>query len=94
MNAHASAISESAAMSAEVRVAGYDWQAIRGELDNYGCAVLPELLSRDECRTIAALYPAIGSFFPFTYFVASSAASLLLLSSKPSMITNSPFTET
>jgi uncharacterized protein len=62
VNAHASAISESAAMSAEVRVAGYDWQAIRGELDNYGCAVLPELLSRDECRTIAALYPGETHF--------------------------------
>ena len=57
MNAHSSAISESAAMSAEARVAGYGWQAILGELDNYGCAVLPALLSRDECQTIAALYP-------------------------------------
>lgn len=57
MNAHSSAISEAAAMSVEARVAAYDWQAIVGELDNYGCAVLPKLLSRDECRTIAALYP-------------------------------------
>jgi uncharacterized protein len=56
MNAHSSAISESA-MSVEARVAAYDWQAIVGELDNYGCAVLPNLLSSDECRTIAALYP-------------------------------------
>ena len=39
------------------RVAAYDWQAIASELDNYGCAVLPKLLSREECRNIAALYP-------------------------------------
>ncbi len=46
----------SAVMAAEARVAAYDWEAIRGELDNYGCAVLPKLLSPEECRTIAALY--------------------------------------
>jgi hypothetical protein len=43
-------------MSAEARVSGYDWQALAGELDNYGCVVLPTLLSPDECRAIAALY--------------------------------------
>ena len=42
--------------SAEARVAAYDWQALAGELDTYGCAVLPKLLSSEECRTIAALY--------------------------------------
>jgi hypothetical protein len=41
---------------AEVRVPAYDWQALTGELDNYGCAVLPNLLSREECRAVAALY--------------------------------------
>jgi hypothetical protein len=41
---------------AEARVAAYDWQALTGELDNYGCAVLPKLLSGEECRAIAALY--------------------------------------
>ena len=38
------------------RIAAYDWQALGGELDTYGCAVLPKLLSPEECRTIAALY--------------------------------------
>src|ERR1700674_353104 len=42
--------------SPEARVAAYDWQALAGELDNYGCAVLPKVLSPEECRTIAALY--------------------------------------
>jgi hypothetical protein len=47
----------SADPSAEARVAAYDWQAIIGELDSFGCAVLPKLLSPEECATIAALYP-------------------------------------
>lgn len=41
----------------EARVAGYRWDAIRAELDDAGCAVLPNLLARDECRDIAAIYP-------------------------------------
>jgi hypothetical protein len=41
---------------AEERVAAYDWQALAGELDNYGCAVLSKLLAPEECRAIAALY--------------------------------------
>ena len=46
-----------AVTSAEARVAAYDWPALADELDNYGCAVLPNLLSSEECRTISALYP-------------------------------------
>ncbi len=43
-------------MSAEARVSAYDWPAIADELNGYGCAALPKLLSPEECRTIAALY--------------------------------------
>lgn len=57
MTAHSSTISRASAVtSAEARVAGYDWQVLAGELDNYGCAVLPKLLSPEESRTIAGLY--------------------------------------
>jgi len=42
---------------AEARVAAYDWHALAEELDNFGCAVVPALLSSEECRAIAALYP-------------------------------------
>jgi hypothetical protein len=45
-----------AAICAKERVAAYDWRAIAGELDSYGCAIMPELLRPEECRTIAALY--------------------------------------
>jgi uncharacterized protein len=63
MNARSSAISAASAVtSAEARVAAYDWQALAGELDNYGCAVLPKLISPVECHTIAALYPDEGHF--------------------------------
>jgi uncharacterized protein len=48
--------------SAEAQVAAYDWQALARELDTYGCAVLPRLLSSEECRTIAALYPDESHF--------------------------------
>jgi hypothetical protein len=57
MGARSSITSSASAVSLpEARVAAYDWQALAGELDNYGCAVLPRLLSHDECRTIADLY--------------------------------------
>src|SRR5262245_53114617 len=57
MKSRSSTISSaSAVMSAAARVAAYDWQALEVELDTYGCAVLPKLLSPKECRTIAALY--------------------------------------
>jgi uncharacterized protein len=63
MKPRSSAISSaSAAASAETRVAAYDWQSLAGELDSYGCAVLPKLLAPAECRTIAALYPDESHF--------------------------------
>jgi hypothetical protein len=63
MSARPSTLSPaSAAPSAEVRVAPYDWLALAGELDAYGCAVLPKLLSPAECRAVAALYPDESHF--------------------------------
>jgi hypothetical protein len=48
--------SATAVASAETRVATYDWTALASELDDSGCAVLPQLLSAEECLTIASLY--------------------------------------
>jgi hypothetical protein len=48
--------STSSAVSAGARVAAYGWQALKGDLDTYGCAVLPKLLTPGECRAVAALY--------------------------------------
>jgi uncharacterized protein len=63
MTARSSTISRASAVpSAEARVTAYDWQVLTGELDNYGCAVLPKLLSPQECRAIASLYPDESHF--------------------------------
>ena len=48
--------------SADARVAAYDWQALTAELDGFGCAVLPKLLTPDECRRMAGLYPDESHF--------------------------------
>jgi len=57
MNSHVSAASPASAVaSAEARVAAYDWKALAGELDSFGCAVLTKLLAPEECRAIAGLY--------------------------------------
>jgi len=52
----------SADTSAEERIATYDWKALAGELDSFGCAVLPKLLTPSECRDIASLYPDESHF--------------------------------
>lgn len=49
-------VTTSADASAEERVAAYDWTALAGELDSFGCAVLPRLLTPEECRNVASLY--------------------------------------
>ena len=43
-------------MSATERVSGLAWQRIAGDLDAQGNAVLPGLLTAEECRGIAGLY--------------------------------------
>uniref|UniRef100_A0A9E8CML0 2OG-Fe(II) oxygenase n=1 Tax=Bosea sp. NBC_00436 TaxID=2969620 RepID=A0A9E8CML0_9HYPH len=48
--------------SAGARVSAYDWAALGNELDGFGCAVLPGLLTPDECRSLAALYPDESHF--------------------------------
>jgi len=48
--------------AATERVAEIDWQSAGAELSEQGCAVLPKLLTADESRTIAALYPDDGHF--------------------------------
>jgi hypothetical protein len=48
--------------SAEARIAAYDWNGLMGELDSYGCAVLPRLLTAEESRSVAALYPDESHF--------------------------------
>ena len=46
-----------AASSAEQRVGRYDWAGLAADLGGYGSAVIEKLLTPEECRQIAALYP-------------------------------------
>ncbi|MEO9336630.1 2OG-Fe(II) oxygenase [Mesorhizobium sp. SB112] len=46
----------------EDRVSSFDWQALTDDLNAYGCAVMSDLLSPDECEAIAALYPQEDHF--------------------------------
>jgi hypothetical protein len=43
--------------SISARVAAIDWGQAEGDLDAQGCAVLKGLLSAEECRALASLYP-------------------------------------
>jgi uncharacterized protein len=54
--------SRSSATTAKERVDVYDWPALADELDSYGCAILPKLLSQQECRAIAGMYPDEAHF--------------------------------
>jgi hypothetical protein len=42
---------------AAARVTAIDWTKATGDLDTQGCAVLKGLLTPEECRALAALYP-------------------------------------
>jgi hypothetical protein len=42
--------------TAAQRIAAADWDAIAHELDAYGCALTPQLLSPAQCTSIAGLY--------------------------------------
>jgi hypothetical protein len=44
------------------RVDTIDWAQASQDLDTQGCAVLQKLLSAEECRALAALYPADDHF--------------------------------
>jgi hypothetical protein len=50
------------APAVEAAIDALDWAAIKHELDAYGCAVAPKLLSPETCREFAALYPDDARF--------------------------------
>jgi hypothetical protein len=57
MKSAAKSISRPAASDIAARVAAIDWAHITGELDAQGSAVIDNLLTPQECATLAALYP-------------------------------------
>ena len=44
------------------RVDGADWPGLVDEVNDYGCAQTPQILTPDECRSIAALYDEAERF--------------------------------
>ncbi len=63
MNVHSTNVAVAAAVqSAEARVAKYDWPKHSEELNSHGCTVIEQILSPQECREIAGLYPQEGHF--------------------------------
>ena len=45
------------ASSLAPRIEAIDWFNVEEELNGYGCAMLPKLLTGDECDALTALYP-------------------------------------
>jgi uncharacterized protein len=66
----------SAVRSPETRVSQYDWETLSGELSRYGCVVLEELVSPDQCRQIAALYPQEEYFRSHIHMARHGASAL------------------
>ena len=48
--------------TSQLGIADLDWQAISTDLDGFGCSRLENLLSREQCRGIASLYPDDNPF--------------------------------
>jgi hypothetical protein len=64
--------SAAAVKSAEIRLEKQDWQRIGSDLNSFGCAVVDKLLTRAECREIAALYPQEDSLHRLLHDEASA----------------------
>jgi hypothetical protein len=50
------------AASVPERVAAADWDRLAGEMDDYGCAQTPPLLTAAECKQVAVLYDEANRF--------------------------------
>src|SRR5471030_99608 len=62
MKSSANAILPAAPSNTASRVNAIDWTEASRDLDAQGCAVLKSLLSPDQCRALAALYPDDKNF--------------------------------
>ena len=62
MNARDPLTMDAAAHDVDTRMAALQWPQIESELDAQGAALLPRLITPDECRSLAALYDDDGAF--------------------------------
>lgn len=82
MNRPSSTISPApAATSPEARVAAYDWRALTGELDSYGCAVLGMNFKEPRMRETIRYAWAISSLGEFIVAMSDSGIVTLEFSS-------------
>ena len=44
------------ARSIQDRIATLDWKAMTRDLDSFGCTIIKAVLTREECRSLAAMY--------------------------------------
>ena len=56
------ALAVSATQSIADRIEAFDWQGVSRSMDERGSAIVERLLSLDECRSLAALYPEEDAF--------------------------------
>jgi len=56
MTPNAARVTAAPVSSPAQRVGTLDWRQLGAELDAWGCAVIPQLLSAHECRELAAMY--------------------------------------
>ena len=42
--------------SIQDRILALDWAAMTSDLDSFGCTIVKSVLTREECRSIAAMY--------------------------------------
>ena len=42
--------------SIQDRIAALDWAAMARDLDGFGCTIVKLVLTREECRSLAAMY--------------------------------------
>ena len=44
------------ALSIQDQIATLDWRAMTRDLDSFGCTIIKAVLTREECRSLAAMY--------------------------------------
>src|SRR5260370_21893419 len=55
-------VAREASAAPDARLSQYDWARLSTDLSLHGCAVMEGLMSQEECRQVAAMYPEEGRF--------------------------------
>src|SRR5260370_38346858 len=55
-------VAREASAAPDARLSQYDWARLSTDLSLHGCAGMEGLMSQEECRQVAAMYPEDGRF--------------------------------